>query len=281
MQTCPPNTVAYTIKAGDTFYALARMYNTTTAAIIAANPSVNPNALMIGQQICIPKQTTYPPCTSGNYYTIRQGDTLYAIAARYNVTYNALVAANPGIMPTNLMVGTVICIPTPTPVTCPGGSKAYTVMAGDTLYSIAARYNITVDAIMRLNPSLDPNSLLIGQVICLPVSPSTCPVGTTAYTIKAGDTLNDLAKKYNTTVDAIVKANPGIDPYRLMIGQVICLPGSAPATCPAGSTAYTIKAGDTLSALAKKYNTTVAAIEKANPGIVPTKLKIGQVICIP
>lgn len=224
MQQCPPNTFAYTIKAGDTFYALAKRYGTTTAAIIAANPTANPNRLQIGQQVCIPRQSPYPPCPSGNYYTIRQGDTLYAIARRFGVTVEALTAANPGISPTNLMIGQVICIPTPSPATCPAGMTAYTVKAGDTFYSIAQRYNITVAALMNANPTVDPNSLLIGQVICIPVAPGTCPAGMTPYTIKAGDTLYALARKYNTTVDAILAANPGITPTALRIGQMICIP---------------------------------------------------------
>jgi peptidoglycan endopeptidase LytF len=224
-QTCPPNTFAYTIKAGDTFYALARRYGTTTAAIISANPAVNPNALQIGQQICIPKQSAYPPCPEGNYYTIRQGDTLFSIARRFGVSLADLTEANPGINPTNLMIGQVICIPLATPpVTCPSGYTPYTVKAGDTFYSIARAYNTTVAALMNANPSVDPNSLLIGQVICIPPVAGPCPAGMTAYTIKSGDTLWALARKYRTTVDAIMKANPGIVPTALRIGQVICIP---------------------------------------------------------
>ncbi|AEE97218.1 LysM peptidoglycan-binding domain-containing protein [Mahella australiensis] len=112
----------------------------------------------------------------------------------------------------------------------------------------------------------------------------TCPSGSFAYTIKAGDTFWKLAKTYNTTVAAIQAANPGVNPNKLQIGQVICIPGSntPPAKpCPAGSRSYTIKAGDTFWKLAKTYNTTVAAIQAANPGVNPNKLQIGQVICIP
>lgn len=225
-QACPPNTFAYTIRAGDTFYALARRYGTTTAAIISANPGVNPNALQIGQQVCIPRQPVYPPCPEGNYYTIRAGDTLYAIARRFNVSLADLTEANPGIDPTRLQIGQVICIPLATPpVTCPAGTMPYTVAAGDTFYAIARRFNTTVAALMNANPSVDPNSLLIGQVICVPMAaPGPCPAGTTAYTIRRGDTLWALSRRYGTTVDAILRANPGIDPRSLRVGQIICIP---------------------------------------------------------
>jgi LysM repeat protein len=91
-----------------------------------------------------------------------------------------------------------------------------------------------------------------------------------------------LAQRYNTTVEAIMAINPGINPNNLQIGQVICIPGGTPppTTCPPGSFAYTVKAGDTLWNLASRYNTTVEAIMAINPGINPNNLRVGQVICI-
>jgi LysM repeat protein len=55
-------------------------------------------------------------------------------------------------------------------------------------------------------------------------APSGCPAGTTPYIIRAGDTFFSLARRFNTTVQAIIAANPGVDPNRLQIGQRICIP---------------------------------------------------------
>ena len=288
-KVCPTGSFAYTIKSGDTLYLLAIRYNTTVEAIVALNPGINPNNLQIGQVICIPEVEATPPprvCPAGSFaYTIKSGDTLYMLAITYNTTVQAILAINPGLDPNNLRIGQVICIPiVPPPQTCPVGSFAYTIMAGDTLFSLANRYNTTVQAILALNPGLDPNNLRIGQVICIPIvtPPHTCPVGSFAYTIKAGDTLYMLAITYNTTVQAIMALNPGLDPNNLRIGQVICIPiVTPPHTCPVGSFAYTIKAGDTLYMLAITYNTTVQSIMALNPGLDPNNLRIGQVICIP
>jgi LysM repeat protein len=228
-------------------------------------------------------------CPCGSFaYVIKSGDTLYKLAITYNTTVEAIMKVNPGLNPNNLRVGQRICIPksTPVPPKCPMGTFAYTIKSGDTLYKLAITYNTTVEAIMRVNPGIDPNNLQIGQVICIPEStpvPPKCPMGTFAYTIKSGDTLYKLAITYNTTVEAIMKVNPGIDPNNLQIGQVICIPESTPVppTCPIGTFAYTIKAGDTIYNLAITYNTTVEAILSANPGLNPNNLQIGQVICIP
>ena len=134
---CPPNTMLYIIKAGDTFYNLAIQYNTTIPALISANPMVNPNNLMIGQPICIPMQPIFPSCPEGNFYTIKAGDTLYSLAKFYNVSLDDSLEANPGIDPDRLFVGQVICIPLAVPpVTCPQGQMQYVIKPGDTFFGI-------------------------------------------------------------------------------------------------------------------------------------------------
>ncbi len=223
-QVCPRGTVPYFVQQGDTFYSLAIRFRTTVAAIMAANPGVDPNRLAIGQRICIPVGNGVP-CPPGTMpYTIRQGDTFFSLARRFNTTVEAIMAANPGVDPNRLMIGQRICIPQPGAPTCPGG-QLYTIRSGDTLFSLARAFNVTVDAIMAANPGIDPMNLRVGQIICIPApQPSTCPPNTTPYTIVAGDTFYSLARRFNTTVDAIMRANPGVDPNRLMIGQRICIP---------------------------------------------------------
>lgn len=112
--------------------------------------------------------------------------------------------------------------------------------------------------------------------------PGECPAGTQPYTIRAGDTYFSLAQRFNTTVAAIIAANPGVDPNRLMIGQQICMPGApVPGGCPGGTSEYTIRAGDTFFSIARRFNISVDALMRANPGVDPDRLQIGQVICVP
>ena len=96
----------------------------------------------------------------------------------------------------------------------------------------------------------------------------SCPAGA-LYAIQAGDTLFALAQRFNTTVNAIIAANPGIDPNNLRIGQVICIPLSTQLPpCP-GNTLYIIGVGDTIFTIAQRFGTSVQAIITANPGIDP------------
>ena len=280
-----PNGFLYTIRAGDTFFLLAQRFGTTASAIQAANPGVDPNNLQIGQVICIPTAAPGPPptpsCPNGFLYTIRAGDTFFLLAQRFGTTAAAIQAANPGVDPNNLQIGQVICIPTVAPGPPPPCSGFfYTIRPGDTLFELAQRFGTTVSAIVAANPGIDPARLVPGQQICIPVQPSPPPCSGFFYTIRPGDTLFELAQRFGTTVSAIIAANPGIDPARLVPGQQICIPVQ-PSPPPCSGFFYTIRPGDTLFELAQRFGTTVSAIVAANPGIDPMRLVPGEQICIP
>lgn len=223
-QLCPPGTDSYVIRSGDTLYQIAIRFNTTVAALISANPRINPNMLQIGQTICVPRQPVFPACPVGEYYTIRGGDTLYGIARAHNVSLEALMEANPGLNPYMLMVGDVICIPA-APVDCPNGTL-YTIVSGDTFYRIARANDVSLDALLQANPGLDPDALRVGQTICIPgvAPPTECPENAESYEIRAGDTFWQIADRLNTTVSVLRRLNPNVDPNALRIGQVICVP---------------------------------------------------------
>lgn len=159
----------------------------------------------------------------GATYTVVSGDTMYRIAARCGVTYAALIAVNTQIVNPNLIFpGQVINIPTGS--IPPTGS--YRIVAGDTLYSIARRFNTTVDAIVAANTFItNPNLIYPGQIITIPAGPGVPPTGPRTYVIQPGDTLVAIAARFNTSVDAILYANTWIvDPDRIWPGQVLTLP---------------------------------------------------------
>lgn len=115
---CPSGFVPYTIRSGDTLIRIAMEYNTTAQDIINANPTINPNNLRIGQEICVPlRPQLYPSCPTTNYYVVRSGDTLESIASYFNITYLQLLYSNYGIDPDDLYTDQVLCIPVaPSPV---------------------------------------------------------------------------------------------------------------------------------------------------------------------
>jgi LysM repeat protein len=106
-------------------------------------------------------------------YTIQAGDTLYSLQQKGIIfSLQRTLSDNPGLDPANLRVGQVICVPGATgpavPGACPAPSRQYAVQSGDTFYSIARKFGVSVARIEGANPSVNPNNLAIGQIICIP-----------------------------------------------------------------------------------------------------------------
>ncbi len=115
---CPAGSAGYIIRPGDTLYLIAQRLGTTVTTLLNLNPGINPDALQIGEEICVPSTGPAPgACPGGTLYTIRSGDTFYALAARFGVALQDLLAANPGVAPNRLAVGQTICIPSGVPAT--------------------------------------------------------------------------------------------------------------------------------------------------------------------
>ena len=224
------STQTYTVKAGDTLYAIALRYDTTVQTLASLNNISNPSLIRVGQVLILPGSggTTTPPPSSSTTYTVKAGDTLSAIAARYNTTVSSIAAAN-NITNVNLIsIGQVLTIPgsggTTTPP--PSSSTTYTVKSGDTLSAIAARYNTTVSSIAAANNITNVNLIRVGQVLTIPGSGGSTtppPTSTTTYTVKAGDTLYAIALRYNTTVSRLVSVNNISNPNLISIGQVLTI----------------------------------------------------------
>ena len=152
-------------------------------------------------------------------------------------------------------------------------SNIYTVKKGDTLYQIAKKYNINIDELKKTN-NLTTNNLSIGQKLTIPQKQIEKPTITTIYTVKKGDTLYQIAKKYNTTVNDIKQLN-NLTSNLLSIGQKLKIPELNEIY-----TIYTVKKGDSLYQIAKKYNTTVNDIKQLN-NLTNNLLSIGQELKIP
>ena len=195
----------YTVKAGDTLYKIAAANNTTVDEIKALN-NLTSNNLSIGQLLKLPS-----PLTPETTYTVQKGDSLYAIANKYNTTVDALKKAN-NLTSNILSIGQVLKIPT---VLETETGITYTVKSGDSLYSIAREYNTTVDAIKSLN-NLSSILLSIGQVLKIPTGASL----ETTYTVQKGDSLYSIAKKFNTTVATLKELN-NLTSNLLSIGQIL------------------------------------------------------------
>ena len=209
----------------------------------------------------------YVAPAGSNYYTVKSGDSLWSISRKFGVSVDELKNAN-NLSSNLLSVGQNLIIPVKE---AQDTSDEYVVKKGDTLYSIARKYNTSVDNLKSIN-NITTDSLAIGQIIKLP---STSSTASDTYIVKKGDSLYSIAKTYNTSVDKLKEIN-NLTSNALAIGQVLKLPSSNASE----KVVYTVKKGDSLYSIAREYGTTVDAIKKLN-NITSNTLSIGQKLLLP
>lgn len=169
--------------------------------------------------------------------------------------------------------------------TYPENTIYYTVQKGDTLSAISKKYNTSISDILALNTIIkNPNLIYPGWK--LTIITDTYSSSTVYYTVKKGDTLSWIAKRYGTTVSILVSLNKIKNPNLIYPNQKIKIYTSSGSTSSSGENScgkilYTIKYGDTLIALAKKYQSSVSDIVKLNNISNPNLIYAGRTIRIP
>jgi nucleoid-associated protein YgaU len=284
-------------------------------------PGVNPFPPPLQPLTPVEPPPSTPVVSEARTHVVGSGETLGEISAKHYGTakhWKKIAEANK-VDANDLKVGQKLTIPAIEPVvaTAPttpdlaSGERTYTIQKNDSYYSIAKKELGNASRwkeLEKLN-GIPSEDLRVGKVIKLPakaaaVDPLTTPAPETltpgdpnVHVVKAGETLSDISKlRYGTTTKwkEIVKANPGIDPEGLKVGQKLKLPeiagttpapagtGSAPADNPAAT--YTVKAGEYLEDIALSQLGSRGAWKKivdANPGIDPKRLRVGQKLVIP
>lgn len=205
-----------------------------------------------------------------NYYIVKKGDSLWSIANKYGLTVDKLKDIN-NLSSNMLSVGQKLLINDGTNVDNVN-ENYYIVKSGDTLYSIAKKYGLTVDELKKMN-NLSSNTLSINQKLLVGNDMSTDD-NYDVYVVKSGDTLWGIASKYNTSVDKIKDIN-NLNSNNLSIGQKLLVPGNN-----LGTKKYIVKSGDTLYKIAQNNGTTVTDLINLN-NLKTTNLSIGQVLNIP
>lgn len=187
----------------------------------------------------VPGQPTATPIGTV-IYTVVPGDTLSGIARRYGTTVSAIMAAN-GLTGTIIYPGQQLKIPTtqvpptappPTgvpPTTAPGQPTTYVVQGGDTLFRIARRFGVTVEALAAANGIVNPNLIRVGQVLQIGSGgsqppPPPPPTGPRTHVVQRGETAFRIALRYGVTVEALAARNGIVNPNLIFAGQVLVIP---------------------------------------------------------
>ena len=227
----------------------------------------------------------YYGTNDGNYYAAPSNHGFAKFAGQQYSSANYIGSVN---VDTNLfnenvyLNGNVVTNPS---IDRSSTENTYTVVYGDTLSEIAAKYGIGTSTLASLNGITNPNLIYVGQVLKIPSSSNNTTSVTggnfKSYTVVAGDTLSEIAVKYGVSISDLADLN-GISNINLIyVGQVLRIPSiSSTTTQQTQKIYYTVVSGDTLSAIASKFGTTTAAIASLNKISNINLIYVGQVLRI-
>ncbi len=170
------------------------------------------------------------------------------------------------------------------------GSVVHVVRPGENLFRIALRYGVTVNALTAANNLSNSRLIYVGQRLVIPTAGGPAQSATSSssgvHVVRPGENLFRIALRYGVSVNALAAANGIVNTRRIYVGQHLVLPGqaansSAPAPAPPASQTYTVRRGDTLSAIALRYGVSVWALAQANSIRNPSLIYAGQALRIP
>ena len=309
------NTGYYTVQSGDTLSGIANRYSTTVNHLASLNDISNPNRIYVGQRLLVRQQassqtntntssnTANTSSSATGTYTVQFGDTLSGIANKFGTNYESLASLNNISNPNRIYVGQVLKLSansttansTHQVTTSTTSAGSYTVKAGDSLSAIAARYGMSYETLARLNNIANPNRIYVGQVLRLG-SGSTSTVSNVvnhstassagSYTVKSGDSLSAIAARYGMSYETLARLNNISNPNRIYVGQTLNLGTSGytshhyAASSSSNGGSYTIQNGDTLSAIAARYGMSYETLARLNNISDPNRIVAGQRIVL-
>ena len=295
----PGERLYYVVQQGDLVSALADRFGVTLAQIKEANPLVDLDQVPVGLRLVIPvpADTVAGPVSAydGLAYSVQPGDTLNAIALRYSVDPDELVLLNELASADELQVGQILRLPDHAAVSSAamqqpepqGPGVVHVVQVGETLSGIALFYQVSTASLMAANGLSDADTLAAGTELLVPgvsqpePTPTPEPTATPEAPAEAEAAGTDAPTESDSATSDEDAATP--TPEAAEDGeqeQPAATEEPEPTATPTLVT-HTVKAGDTLFALALRYGTTVEAIQAANNLGSSVDLSIGQELVIP
>jgi LysM repeat protein/lysophospholipase L1-like esterase len=270
-------TAGYVVAEGDNFWSIAKRLGVSAAELTRLNAGLDPLRLHPGQIVAVPEnaraqaQGAPAPATGeartvsdAGLYPVAPGDTLWGLSRRFGVALEDMLAVNGEVDPARLRVGQLVTVPAEGGVAS-AEMLVFPVSAGDSLWSIARRFDISVEALAAANPGVDPLRLREGQTLRVPSSlAAVAASGAPAKPAPAAGTAAE--------TDAVPAATPAKAPAPAG-------PTAGPAHAPARQ--HIISEGDNLWNLSRTYGISVQRILAENAGLNPMRLRVGQAVQLP
>jgi len=255
--------IMHIARKGDTLWSIAQQYNLSVDLILATNNIANSELISIGQEVKIPSHkdvvtekniADQPVINESNInnninpperaepfvYTVQAGDNLWDIARKYGISVEVIIGVNNLKDKDLLSLGQKLEIPgvgggisnpkqeqEPTIIT-------YTVVKGDTLWSISQKYDVNMSTIISTNNLKEISQLSIGQKLELPITnmdiakaegySQEAAAEEIIYYVKKGESLWSISRDYNVKLESIIAANSITDASKISAGQQLRIP---------------------------------------------------------
>ncbi|MDN5445011.1 MAG: LysM peptidoglycan-binding domain-containing protein, partial [Pseudomonadales bacterium] len=286
---------SYKVQRGDTLYSIASQSKMSLSELVDLNNLSSNSGLQVGQSIKIPAGSTVP-----DTYTVQSGDSLTAIASKYNLGMDYIADLNNMSRTAGLragqklkLTGEVPAVETPKTVekqttASNNSTDIHVVKSGETLNSIARKYHLQLNYLAELNNLSRTANVRVGQRLKIEGDVDSTPIktetvaakpqatsgrATEAYKVKSGESLNSIASRAGMSVSELAALNNLSARAGLQVGQTIQIPKLI--------TQYTVKRGDTLIGLASRYGMDTSQLAELNDIKPNTQLRIGDVIKVP
>ena len=286
---------SYKVQRGDTLYSIASQSKMSLSELADLNNLSTNSGLQVGQSIKIPAGSTVP-----DTYTVQSGDSLTAIASKYNLGMDYIADLNNMSRTAGLRVGQklkltgeVPAVETPKTVekqttASNNSTDIHVVKSGETLNSIARKYHLQLNYLAELNNLSRTANVRVGQRLKIEGDVDPAPIktetvaakpqatssrATEAYKVKSGESLNSIANRAGMSVSELASLNNLSPRAGLQVGQTIQIPKLI--------SQYTVKRGDTLIGLASRYGMDTSQLAELNDIKPNTQLRIGDVIKVP
>ncbi|MCG2607774.1 LysM peptidoglycan-binding domain-containing protein [Acinetobacter sp. SM34] len=318
--TAKVKTKPYVVKRGEYLKLIADRYALSNQELADLTSGLTAgSSLMVGQKINVPLHevankpeekaslvkidpVVIEPSYKTENYQVQRGDTLSSIAAKSKISLTELAQLNKLSNNSGVRVGQTLKIPASSTV-----PESYTVQSGDSLSAISAKYNLGMDYIANINGINRNTGLRVGQRLKLSGEEPIAAANkvevkvekvsfekSDSHVVKPGETLSSIAKKYHLQLDYLSALNGLTRNSSVRIGQRLKIEGDLPqletkaeaavtkAVKSSKSTdAYTVKAGESLNAIASRTGVSVAELAAMNDLNARAGLRVGQQIVIP
>jgi len=286
---------SYKVQRGDTLYSIASQSKVSLSELADLNNLSTNSGLQVGQSIKIPAGSSVP-----DTYTVQSGDSLTAIASKYNLGMDYIADLNNMSRTAGLragqklkLTGEVPAVETPKTVekqttASNNSTDIHVVKSGETLNSIARKYHLQLNYLAALNNLSRTANVRVGQRLKIEGDVDPAPIktetvaakpqatssrATEAYRVKSGESLNSIASRAGMSVSELAALNNLSPRAGLQVGQTIQIPKLI--------SQYTVKRGDTLIGLASRYGMDTSQLAELNDIKPNTQLRIGDVIKVP